>query len=248
MSLVSGSMDSSKPSGSNRSYLSLLTTFKPRQAFRKNRMITFPSRPNTFRPLSGLQNASKSKHPFFGANETGEHSLTQASKVSNTPTARFMRNLTLRDWEIDYANFLKAMRKADLKTIRQILVKQPTIARQSSFFSIAAENGERTALHFLADGKPVRTDSSFKTLQLIVRLCKAFGADFNATDRDGTTPLMLAAASCDIPLVELLLENKANINAQDSNGYTVLDYVRINPSTETQSLLDWLIAYQKDLP
>lgn len=52
------------------------------------------------------------------------------------------------------------------------------------------------------------------------------GADVNATAQDGSTPLMLAAQSAKLDVVELLLKKGANPNAKDASGKTALDYAK----------------------
>lgn len=59
---------------------------------------------------------------------------------------------------------------------------------------------------------------------------------------------MLACTTQDLPLINLLLENGADIHAQDDDGHTAVDYVRMNPSFEAQGLLKWLEEYQKNTP
>ena len=48
------------------------------------------------------------------------------------------------------------------------------------------------------------------------------GADINAIDDVDRTPLMLAVIYNKLEMVKLLVELKANINAQDSRGRTAL--------------------------
>jgi len=50
-------------------------------------------------------------------------------------------------------------------------------------------------------------------------------ADVDARAADGSTPLIIAASRNDKDMVELLLENKANINAQDNSGWSALHRV-----------------------
>jgi ankyrin repeat protein len=72
------------------------------------------------------------------------------------------------------------------------------------------------------------------------------GADVNAVDPLGRTPLMYAAASDLLPLdlVKLLVERGANINAKDSHklsgdsGLAVLDIARLHGETP---VVDWLV-------
>ncbi len=48
------------------------------------------------------------------------------------------------------------------------------------------------------------------------------GADVNARDQEGWTPLLLATTGNDTAMVELLLEGKANANARNQRGETSL--------------------------
>lgn len=50
----------------------------------------------------------------------------------------------------------------------------------------------------------------------------AQGANINARNEEGWTPLMLAALYNRKNMIELLLKHRANINAQDNNGKTAL--------------------------
>uniref|UniRef100_UPI00387FB281 Transcription factor ETV6,DARPin n=1 Tax=synthetic construct TaxID=32630 RepID=UPI00387FB281 len=55
-----------------------------------------------------------------------------------------------------------------------------------------------------------------------VRILMANGADVNATDNDGYTPLHLAASNGHLEIVEVLLKNGADVNASDLTGITPL--------------------------
>jgi ankyrin repeat protein len=52
------------------------------------------------------------------------------------------------------------------------------------------------------------------------------GADVNAVDKKGTTPLMLAVKSNSIPKVEILLERGADIHLLDKKKKTAKSYVK----------------------
>lgn len=79
-----------------------------------------------------------------------------------------------------------------------------------------------------------------------VRLMLDHGADVNAVDPLGRTPLMYAAASDLLPLdvVKLLVERGANVNAKDTHkqggdsGLTVLDIARLHGETP---VVEWLV-------
>ena len=79
-----------------------------------------------------------------------------------------------------------------------------------------------------------------------VRLMLDHGADVNAVDPLGRTPLMYAAASDLLPLdvVKLLVERGADVNAKDTHklsgdsGLTVLDIARLHGETP---VVEWLV-------
>ena len=79
-----------------------------------------------------------------------------------------------------------------------------------------------------------------------VRLMLDHGADVNAVDPLGRTPLMYAAASdlLDLDVVKLLVERGADVNAKDSHkqsgdsGLSVLDIARLHGETP---VVQWLV-------
>lgn len=64
--------------------------------------------------------------------------------------------------------------------------------------------------------------SKFGHPDQIFRLIKTDGADINATDEEGCTPLMLAAQHHKLNSIEQLLDNKPKLDLQDKNGNTAL--------------------------
>lgn len=62
--------------------------------------------------------------------------------------------------------------------------------------------------------------------------CRALlkhGASVDATDKNGTTPLMIAAMDGSVETLKVLLEYKANINAADAQGRTPLILAVLSP-------------------
>lgn len=74
------------------------------------------------------------------------------------------------------------------------------------------------------------------------RLLIEAGADVNAANSNGTTPLMYAktaaVGNASTDLLQLLLASGADINARDSAGRTALDYVMVNSETVIEFLIN----------
>ncbi|RXM45024.1 ankyrin repeat domain-containing protein [Flavobacterium sp. YO64] len=92
-----------------------------------------------------------------------------------------------------------------------------------------AENksGENV-LHFLA-GKPNQTE--------IVKYFLSKGADANKANKEGTTPLMIAASAKDTSVLELLLPLAKNVNSQNLKGESALTFAVRSGTPEAVSLL-----------
>lgn len=61
------------------------------------------------------------------------------------------------------------------------------------------------------------------------------GAEVNAANRNGTTPLMYAKTAAigsgDISLLRLLIAHGADVNARDNRGRTALEYLESNTTS-----------------
>ena len=73
-------------------------------------------------------------------------------------------------------------------------------------------------LHLLANGGIHQAARA----GMISQLCQA-KADVEVTKKNGTTPLMVAAATSQFAAAEVLMENGADPNNCDANGATCLD-------------------------
>ncbi|XSG82980.1 MAG: quinoprotein dehydrogenase-associated putative ABC transporter substrate-binding protein [Methyloligella sp. ZOD6] len=63
------------------------------------------------------------------------------------------------------------------------------------------------------------------------------GADVNAKSRAGTTPLMIAAARDNAPVIGLLLNSGADIEAENSMGQTALDIAKLNDAQAAEQAI-----------
>jgi len=74
----------------------------------------------------------------------------------------------------------------------------------------------------------------------VIMLCSILieqGADVNAKDNNGTTPLIYAAQSGQTELCSILIEQGANVNAKDCFDRTPLSYAYHSNLTEVFNLL-----------
>ena len=63
------------------------------------------------------------------------------------------------------------------------------------------------------------------------------GADINAKNKDGSTPLHVAAEKKNKDIVELLILRHADINAKNNNGWTPLHVATIEYQWDIANLL-----------
>jgi len=103
------------------------------------------------------------------------------------------------------------------------------IGKGANVRAVAKNPTQVTALHSaVADGGHAG----------IARALVEAGADVNAKQRHGWTPLHGAAHSGDRELVELLLERGADPEAKHQEGKTALDLARENGHTEVAAVLE----------
>jgi hypothetical protein len=82
--------------------------------------------------------------------------------------------------------------------------------------NVTEDNFKDTALH-----RACEDDNRTETVELLIKA----GANVNAANKEGVTPLMVAAKSTkDMKLLKLLVDNKADKTLKDSSGRTAAEY------------------------
>ena len=86
----------------------------------------------------------------------------------------------------------------------------------------AVDDTWKSALHH-ACRRPKSSSWNTVNVEIVSALIEA-GANKDCRDNDHCTPLMFACANGDQRVVEMLITAQANLNVQDTNGHTCLDY------------------------
>lgn len=115
---------------------------------------------------------------------------------------------------------------ADVSRVRQLL-KQGANPNQKDAHG-------RTALWWIGGTEFVDLDWVRDTIILLVK----HGANINAADKDGMTPLMVAAQHKRLMALKTLLNLGANITKKDKKGRTALDWAKSDP-TCTHGYYTW---------
>ncbi|MFD0987867.1 quinoprotein dehydrogenase-associated putative ABC transporter substrate-binding protein [Methyloligella solikamskensis] len=108
-------------------------------------------------------------------------------------------------------------------------------------FDIAVGDEELTPLMITAAKQRAAEGSMFvpgstRPIDLARDLIKK-GADVNAKSKAGTTPLMIAAARDNAPVIGLLLNSGADIDAENSMGQTALDIAKLNDAQAAEQAI-----------
>ncbi|KNE66968.1 hypothetical protein AMAG_11441 [Allomyces macrogynus ATCC 38327] len=120
------------------------------------------------------------------------------------------------------ASIFDAAFNGNLPTV-QALFNESDGAKGASILSKRDEN-DRTSLHWACSGsRPEVAEWLLKD-----------GADANAADDSGWTPLIIAASVGSAPLVNLLVAHGADVNRQNETGQTALHYCASKNRTEVR--------------
>lgn len=136
-------------------------------------------------------------------------------------------------------NVFDIARKGTLNEIETIYKKDPTLINsidQNKFSPLILacyrENIEVAKflithvanINYSSDMGTALMAATYKNQVALVQLLLENKADVNATDAEGTTPLMLAVQFKNIELTKLLLKYKADKSIKDKKGKTAFEY------------------------
>lgn len=113
--------------------------------------------------------------------------------------------------------FITAIRKGDNQSILKLLSSADVNYRDAKFQN-------RTFLHYAAEKGDMSTAASLVDQ----------GADVNARDTYGQTPLSVAASNGQIGIMNLLLSKGVDINTRDNKGLTVLHAAALFPMASSE--------------
>ncbi len=109
------------------------------------------------------------------------------------------------------------------------------------------DSSGRTALACVLDGGGSDRGGHDYTRHVITKRLIEAGSDVNATARNGSTPIMLAAGSTGIDTVMLLLERGADVRAKDAGGHNALSYMIQNGHGDYSAIASALIERGADV-
>ncbi|XP_038605390.1 ankyrin repeat and SOCS box protein 18 [Tachyglossus aculeatus] len=228
------------------------------------------------------------EHADADATPGGTSALHEACQAGHTDCTQLLLDHQANPSLLSYEGFapLHLCRSHNTLGCARILVKygalvdQPSEESQETPLHTAAEHGLPDHVHlYLKNGASVDPKNSHKETPLSVacgqakkledqarylQVCKLlllYGADVNSRDEEEKSPLHKASKNANHGLVQLLLRNKADINAIDYNGASPMACVlqsasfkrELKPHQTVQMLLNygsqkiWPAAFEKVL-
>ncbi len=111
-----------------------------------------------------------------------------------------------------------------------------------------ADNKKYTPLHFVICNMSEQMGSESSTGLKIVQLLINYGANVNALDIRGRTPLVMFGRYPPHRCVELLLRNNADVNARNKRGNTILHNIMyMGPTKSVETFTKFLINHGADI-
>jgi len=139
--------------------------------------------------------------------------------LSSIPAVHFFRNivngtLSMNSGEFKFEPLEEASYHGDLETTKKLLQAGASIRPQIQ--------GRKSALHFACGATPV-INQEYKGSPEVAEYLISQGADVNAQDGGGNTPLMDAIANHNLECVKILLSHGADIQLRSKFGSTAID-------------------------